>query len=251
MGDGKKGITMENKEIQEKYGVSKKTGIGVFFQTILICLALTLTAIGIAARYDSVQRVIVYSGQAVVCVGFILLGFVKFKDRDRNLLRSLLYLYAFLEIFRAAFLNTNGIGIFVSGISRLLLAAVGIGCVLIAERADKRESRVIALCVLVLEVVLYLVFVFGYPGMMYGRLNRFFPLVSILIAGSINLFLQAKSEQLGTAERDPGDRTFRRASAICVALSIAIAVTSLAAVSYDHSKRLRQEAQQIDQTIEK
>ena len=81
---------MDNKEIQEKYRISKKTGIGILIQTILLCLALVLTIIGIIAKYDSVQRVIVYSGQAAVCLGFILLGFVHFKDRDRNLLGALL-----------------------------------------------------------------------------------------------------------------------------------------------------------------
>lgn len=241
---------MDSSTIQEKYGISKKMGIGVFVQTLLICVALVLTIIGIVAKYDSFQRVIVYSGQAVVCFGFILLGFVYFKKRERNMLRFLLYLYAFLEIFRAAFLNTTGIGIFVSGISRLLLAAIGIGCVLIAERADKKESRIIALCILILEVVLYLVFIFGYPGMMYGRLNRFLPLVSIFIAGSINLFLQAKFEQLGVTEEKPEGKTFRRASAICVAIAVAISITSLAAVSYDHAKRLKQEAERKAQAAE-
>lgn len=233
---------MENKEIQEKYGISKKMGIGILVQTILICLALVVTLVGLVARFHSVQRVIVYTGQTVVCIGFILLGFVQFKKRDRNLLQFLLYLYAFLEIFRSAFLNTNGIGMFVSGISRLLLAAIGVGCVLIAERADKQESRIIAMCLLILELVLYLVFIFGYPGMMYGRLNRYFPLVNIFITGSVNLFLQAKFEQLGAADDSSGVKNFSRVAVISVIVSVAIAIASLSAVSYDHSKRMKEEA---------
>ena len=236
---------MDNKEIQEKYGISKKTGIGILIQTILLCLALVLTIIGLIAKYDNIQRVIVYSGQAAVCLGFILLGSVRFKDRNRNLLGSLLYLYAFLEIFRAAFLNTNGIGIFVSGISRLLLSAIGVGCILIAERADRKESRIIALCILFLDLVLYLVFVFAYPGMMYGRMNRFLPLVSVFITGAINLFLHAKFEQLGAAENKQEGKSLHRVAVISVILSVAIAVTSLAAVSYDHSKRLKQTSESV------
>lgn len=241
---------MDNKEMLEKYGISKKTGIGVILQTILICIAMAITVVGIVAKHESVQRFIVYSGQAVICFGFVMLGFLRFQKRDRDLLRGLLYLYAFLEIFRAAFLNTSGIGMLVSGISRLILAAIGVGCILIAERADKKESRIIALCILILEVVLYLVFVFGYPGMMYGRLNRFLPLVSIFITGSINLFLQAKFEQLGAVEDKPESKTFQRAAFVSVLLSLVIAVTSLAAVSYDHNKRLEQAAQSAAQESE-
>ncbi len=49
----------------------------------------------------------------------------------------------------------------------------------------------------ILEIVLYLVFLVGFPGVMLGHLNRFLPLVGILIAGSIALLQKGKNSQLG------------------------------------------------------
>ncbi len=44
-----------------------------------------------------------------------------------------------------------------------------------------------------LEVLLYVVFLIGFPGVLLGQLNKFMPLVGILIAGSI-AFIQEKAE---------------------------------------------------------
>jgi hypothetical protein len=57
---------------------------------------------------------------------------------------------------------------------------------------DKPDNIKIAISVVVLEVALYLVFLFGFPGIMLGHLNRFLPLVGVLITASMGCALQVE-----------------------------------------------------------
>ncbi len=62
---------------------------------------------------------------------------------------------------------------------------------------EKGSSEKISLGMVILEIVLYIVFLVGFPGVMLGHLNRFLPLVGVLIAGSIALLQKGKNSQLG------------------------------------------------------
>lgn len=52
-----------------------------------------------------------------------------------------------------------------------------------------------AVSVIALEIVLYLVFLFGFPGIMLGLLNRFLPLAGVLIAGSIFILIKTDNDE--------------------------------------------------------
>ena len=187
---------MNNAEVMEKYGISKKLGIGLMLQMLLMIAALILTIVGIINN-TNLHRAIIYIGQAVACILIIVFGVFRFKERDRKFLRIVLNSYALLEALRAALLNTDGVNPWVGALAKFLLAVLACNCVLVAERMDKGSSEKISLGMVILEIVLYIVFLVGFPGVMLGHLNRFLPLVGVLIAGSIALLQKGKNSQLG------------------------------------------------------
>ena len=190
---------MDDKEIMKKYGITKGIGITIFIQMLLISAALVITIIGLTQISDT-RRIIIYVGQAIASVLVFCLGIFRFKARNRKMLKIVINAYALLEALRAALLNTNGIDPLISYICRFLLAVLACNCVLVAERLDKRSGEKIAVGMVVLELALYIVFLIGFPGVTYGRLNRILPFVGILIAGSIALLQKAKNMQLGISK---------------------------------------------------
>ena len=224
---------MNDQEVMEKYGISKKTMAGLVAQTVLLVIAFGISVVGII-RNISMYREMIFFGQAAICAALIYFCIFKFKDRDRDYLKVILMAYALLEAIRAALLNTNGINPAIAGLARFVLVVLAICYVLIAERIDKKDSERIALAMVVLEVALYLIFIFGFPGMMYGRLNRIYPIVGVLISGSIAIFLKAKFEQLG-AEEDEISPAQRWRSIIVIVLSLVIVISSLVGVSIQHA----------------
>ena len=224
---------MNDQEVMEKYGISKKTMAGLVAQTVLLVIAFGISVVGII-RNISMYREMIFFGQAAICVALIYFCIFKFKDRDRDYLKIILMGYAFLEAIRAALLNTSGINPAIAGLARFVLVVLAICYVLIAERIDKKDSERLALAMVVLEVALYLIFIFGFPGMMYGRLNRIYPIVGVLISGSIAIFLKAKFEQLG-AEEDEISPAQRWRSIIVIVLSLVIVISSLVGVSIQHA----------------
>ncbi len=224
---------MNEQEVMEKYGISKRMRMGLIVQNILLVIAFGISVVGII-RNISMYREMIFFGQAAICAALIYFCIFKFKDRDRDYLKVILMAYALLEAIRAALLNTNGINPAIAGLARFVLVVLAICYVLIAERIDKKDSERIALAMVVLEVALYLIFIFGFPGMMYGRLNRIYPIVGVLISGSIAIFLKAKFEQLGAEEGEVSPAQ-RWRSVIVIALSLVIVISSLVGVSIQHA----------------
>ena len=224
---------MNDQEVKEKYGISGKMRVGLIVQTVLLAIAFGISVVGII-RNISMYREMIFFGQGVICAALIYFGIFKFKDRDRDYLKVILMGYAFLEAIRAALLNTNGINPAIAGLARFVLVVLAICYVVIAERIEKKDSERLALAMVGFEAVLYLIFIFGFPGMMYGRLNRIYPLVGLLISGSIAIFIKAKFEQLG-AEEDKITPTQKWQSVIVVALSLVIVISSLVGVSIQHA----------------
>jgi phosphoglycolate phosphatase-like HAD superfamily hydrolase len=190
---------MDNNTNTEKHGISDKLIYGMIAQIVLVAAALAISVLA-SVRSHELRRTIVYVGQALTCLLIIIFGVVKFKDRDRTFLRVILNCYAFLEALRAVLIITTGIAPVVAGITRLILILLACTSVLLSERLDKKDSAGLSIYLVVLEVVLYLVFLLGFPGVLYGRINRFIPLSGVLIAGSIALFTIVKNQQLGTSE---------------------------------------------------
>ena len=183
---------MKNEEVKATYGFGKGLGIGIGFQILLLVLALVLTAFGIKGALHDVCRLIVYIGQAATCILFILFGLLRFKKHSDSAFKRIIYSYAFLEALRAALLNTSGVDDFPAIIARFLLVALACNCVLFAERCEKKESLAVSYGLLAFEILVYIVFLLGFPGVMYGHLNRFLPFVGVLIAGTLILFQKAR-----------------------------------------------------------
>lgn len=108
--------------------------------------------------------------------------------------------YALFEALRAALLNTEGLAFLPAFLARFILAALACCCVLFAERIERKDGLKFGWALLAMESLLYLVFLFGFPGMMYGHIKRFMPLAGELIAGSIALLRAAEEAEPRGAE---------------------------------------------------
>ena len=172
----------------------KKTGIMTGGMMASFIAGLVLAIIGFV-RIPWGNRVIIYAVQGAFCAFMIVQGLRHLKDGDRKYLRIALYIYTCIEALRTTLLITIGVNTIVGYVARFLLIIMACDCVLIAERMDKPEGVKIAISLLILEVVLYLLFLFGFPGIMLGRLNRFLPLIGVLTAVGIVLGLKSRTTE--------------------------------------------------------
>ena len=73
---------MNNKEMIDKYGIIKKTGILILLQMMIMMGALVISLFGIFKSLDlvsNINRLIVYGGQAFICFATILFGIYYFN----------------------------------------------------------------------------------------------------------------------------------------------------------------------------
>ena len=210
--------------------ISEKMRWGIIAQTVLVAAALVVSCYA-CFRSHELRRTIIYAGQAIICLLIMGFGTLRFKEESRKYLAIIINCYAVLEILRAVIIITTGIEPVVSGIARLILAVIACGCMVLSERLGKKDSEVISVCIVALEVTLYLVFLLGFPGVMYGRFNKFIPLAGVFIAGSIALFVKAKNQQLGVDQgaKDPSVRWVQIAGIILSAVLVVVSLGSIGA----------------------
>jgi presenilin-like A22 family membrane protease len=127
---------------------------------------------------------------------FIIYILIHFRKRTSVHFKWIVYSYALLEALRAALLHTENVGEISGYIARFVLVILACNCVLVAERCDNPKSLKNTYCIAVLEVVVYVVFLIGFPGVLYGTYNKFLPFVGVLIAGSLSLFQTARVQQM-------------------------------------------------------
>ena len=160
-------------------------------QIDMLLAAFAISAVGFALIFSgNILRTVIYALQCLGCIMIFVFGVLRFKASGAKVMRIVLYAYAVLEAVRAAILNTTGVGPVPAAIARLVLALLACSCILTAERIDKKDGWKAAIGIVALEIILYIVFLAGFPGVMLGRLNRFMPLVGVLMAGSILLNLK-------------------------------------------------------------
>ncbi|WP_026528877.1 hypothetical protein [Butyrivibrio sp. VCD2006] len=181
---------MSNEEVIKNNDSGRSFSTVSVVQIILIVAALIITVVGLIRNAD-IYRAIIYSGQCILCVLVLITGIFQLKAENKKILNAALYLYVFLEALRAALLNTTGIHHIVAIIARLILILLACNCVLLTEKLDKKT----ALGLVILEILLYVVFLTGFPGVMLGRMNRFMPLAGVLIAGSVTLLMIDKEKE--------------------------------------------------------
>ena len=158
-------------------------------------MALILSAIGLV-RVANSYRQIIYAGQALICIYLLINICLNLKKGGTGYLKVALYAYAVLEALRSSIIVTIGVIPIVGYEARFILIILACCCVL-TERLGREGKEIAALSIVILEIVLYLVFLLGFPGIMLGRLNRFLPLAGVLIG--VTFFILIKTGNTETS----------------------------------------------------
>ena len=194
---------MNNKEIIEKYNITKKTGIYILIQMILMTCALIISLFGVFTSLDlvnSLNRLIVYGGQATICIATIVFGVYYFNKKDTKYFKSLVIGYALLEGIRVSLLQTGGIAGIYSFLAKFILVLLALDAAFLSERLEKKEGLHLSVIMVCLEILLYLIFIIGFPAVRTKLLYMIVPLVGILMAGSMCIFVTGRLEQIFYSE---------------------------------------------------
>ena len=193
---------MNNNEMTANYGMSKKTKNMLFLQLGLIAAALAISLFGIfksLALESSMHRIVVYGAQALICLASLAFGASCFKKKDAKNFRILVIAYALLEAMRVSLLQTGGIEEIYCVMAKFILVLLAVAAVLLSERIEKKEGLHLALIMTGLEILLYIVFIVGFPAVRTSLLFIVAPLVGILMAGSMSAFVAGRLEQISNS----------------------------------------------------
>ena len=171
-------------------------GLRGYLPILTSTMALILSAIGLV-RVANSYRQIIYAGQALICIYLLINICLNLKKGGTGYLKVALYAYAVLEALRSSIIVTIGVIPIVGYEARFILIILACCCVLTAERLGREGKEIAALSIVILEIVLYLVFLLGFPGIMLGRLNRFLPLAGVLIG--VTFFILIKTGNTETS----------------------------------------------------
>ena len=196
---------MNNKEMIEKYSITKKTGIMILLQMILMTIALMISLFGIFKSLDLVNcfnRLIVYGGKALICLATIVFGVLHFNKQNTKYFRKLIIGYALLEGIRVSLLQTGGIAEIYSFLAKFIMVLLALDAALLSERIEKKEGLYLALTMVGLEILLYLIFIIGFPAVRTRMMYMIVPLVGILMTGSMCIFITGRLEQIFYGEQN-------------------------------------------------
>ena len=190
---------MNNKEMIDKYTITKKTGIYILIQMLLMTGALIISLFGVFTSLDLVNdlnRLVVYGGQAAICLATIAFGIYYFDKKDTKYFKSLVIGYALLEAIRVSLLQTGRIAGIYSFLAKFILVLLALDAALLSEKLEKKEGLRLSLIMVGLEILLYVVFIIGFPAVRTRLLYMIVPLVGILMAGSMCIFVTGRLEQI-------------------------------------------------------
>ena len=194
---------MNNNEFISKYSITKKTGILILLQMLLMAGALIISLVGIFSSLDFINdlnRLIVYGGQAVICLATIIFGIYYFGKKDSKYFKSLVIAYALLEAIRVSLLQTGGTPEIYGILAKFILVLLAMDAALLSARLEKRSGLYLSVAMAGLEIILYLIFIIGFPAVRTRLLFMIVPLVGILMAGSMCIFVTGRLEQITYGE---------------------------------------------------
>ena len=194
---------MNNKQIIEKYSLTKKTRVSILLQLILTAVALIISMFGVFKSLDLVNalnRLIVYGGQAALCLATIVFGVYYFGKNDTKYFKSLVMGYALLEAIRVSLLQTGGIKWIYSFLAKFVLVLLVLSTAFLSDRLEKKEGLKLSFIMVGLETLLYIIFIVGFPAVRTNLLYMIVPLVGILMSGSMCVFVTGRLEQLTYGE---------------------------------------------------
>ena len=195
---------MSNKGSIKKYTISDKTKKLIVLQLVLMLGALIISLCGIFKSLDlvnSLNRLVVYGGQAAICFATILFGMYYFGKKETKYFRSLVIGYALLEAIRVSLLQTDGIANIYSFLAKFILALLVLDAALLSDRLEEKKGLYLSLTMVGLEILLYLVFFIGFPAVRTRLLYMIVPLVGILMAGSMCIFVTGRLEQISYSRK--------------------------------------------------
>jgi hypothetical protein len=199
---------MNNNEMTEKISLSKKIRVSILLQLILTAVALIISLFGVFKTLDLVNdlnRLIVYGGQAAICVATIVFGVYYFGKNDTKYFKSLVFSYALLEAIRVSLLQTGGIEGIYSFLAKFVLVLLVLSAAFLFDRLEKKEGLKLSFIMLGLEILLYVIFIVGFPAVRTNLLYMIVPLVGILMSGSMCVFVTGRLEQLTYGENKNND----------------------------------------------
>jgi hypothetical protein len=165
----------------------------------LITGALIISLVGIFSSLDLVNdlhRLIVYGGQALICAATIVFGVYYFGKRNTKYFKSLLIAYALLEAIRVSLLQTGGTPEIYGIIAKFILVLLAMDAALLCAKLEEKSGLYLALTMAGLEILLYVIFIIGFPAVKTRLLFMIVPLVGILMSGSMCIFVTGRLEQL-------------------------------------------------------
>ncbi len=172
---------MENNQVGEK-----KFGLPIL--AAIVALAIAVTGV---VRVSDAPRITILSAQALLCIFIVIMNFKTTGDKRLEWLKYLYVAYALIEAMRAALIVTTGVNPVVAALARFMLAVLAAASVQAADKLDTKECAKTATAVVVVETILFLVFVFGFEGVMHGRINRVLQFTGILVTGSLGLYAKS------------------------------------------------------------
>ena len=190
---------MNNNEIIDKYNITKKTGISILLQIMLMTVALIISVVGVFTSLDLVNdlhRLVVYGCQAAICLATIVFGVYHFKKEESKYFKSLVIGYALLEAIRVSLLQTGGIKGIYSFLAKFVLVLLVLSAAFLSDRLEKKEGLKLSFIMVGLEILLYIIFIVGFPAVRTRLLYMIVPLVGILMAGSMCIFVTGRLEQI-------------------------------------------------------
>lgn len=194
-----------NNETLGKYKVSKKTRVLIVLQMALLLGALIISLFGVFSSADSlsnINRLVVYGGQAAICLATVLFGVYYFGKRETKYFKSLVIAYALLEAIRVSLLQTGKISDIYCFLAKFILALLAVGAALLSEKLEKKEGLRLAIIMVILEILLYVIFIVGFPAVRTRLLYMIVPLVGVLMAGSMCIFVTGRLEQIRYDENE-------------------------------------------------
>ena len=195
---------MENKEVLKKYSIKKRTALVMMLHVVLLIFAFSLSIYGIVRTCIegfNINRVIIYGGQSLVCLVLIIFATIFFNKKDTKYFKSVTIAYAIVEAVRVSLLQTSGVDELYGIVAKLLLVFLAIDCALLSENIEKKEGLIISLVMVLLEVLLYVDFVVGFPVIKTRLLYLALPFIGIFVSSSMSLFVYGRLEQIKNTKK--------------------------------------------------
>ena len=189
---------MKNIEVIEKYSITKKTGILIMIQMVLILGSFALSLIGVFKSLNlvnNINRIIIYGAQALICLATLIFGLYYFNKKNTKYFRSIIIAYALLEALRVSLLQTGGINEIYSFLSKFILVLLAIDAAILSNKTEKKDGLYLSLIMVGLEILLYIIFLIGFPAVRTRMLYLAVQWVGILMSGSMCIFITGRLEQ--------------------------------------------------------